>query len=36
MAALVRQVPVHALEAGTDLAQIPRTILDLLRRQENR
>jgi hypothetical protein len=35
MGALVRQVPVYALEAGTDLAQIPRTILDLLRRQEN-
>ena len=35
MGELVRQVPVFALEAGTDLAQIPRTILDLLRRQEN-
>jgi hypothetical protein len=34
MSALVRQVPVYALEAGTDLAQIPRTILGLLRRQE--
>ena len=36
MSALVRQVPVYALEAGTDLAQIPRTILGLLRGQERR
>ncbi len=32
--ALVRQVPAYRLEAGTDLPQIPRTILGLLRRPE--
>lgn len=32
LAALVRQVPSYTLEAGTDLAQIPEAILDLLSR----
>ena len=34
MSALVRQVPVYTLEAGTDLAQIPAAILGLLRSGE--
>ena len=36
ISALVRRVPVYALEAGTDLARIPETILGLLRGEENR
>jgi hypothetical protein len=35
LGALVRQVPAYTLEAGTDLAQIPETILGLLLRAEN-
>ena len=35
LGALVRQVPAYTLEAGTDLAQIPETILGLLLRPEN-
>ena len=34
ISALARAVPVYRLEAGTDLAQIPRVILDLLTKRE--
>ena len=34
LSALVREVPVYTLEAGTDLPQIPRRILEFLSHPE--